>query len=165
LAQRCSAALRKRADQVTDRALRYRANACPPPGARICCLCGSQRRVEVGHVDGHEENGAPQNLIWTCRACNVRCANVLRRAGLGRLTRQRNPSAPYQARNAGASTLGAWMNAVTSLRGEGGTTGVPEAIALIQATPPERRSEFARQVWNTRRNRYGPTGRKDSPPF
>jgi hypothetical protein len=57
------------------------------------------------------------------------------------------------------------MNAVASLRGEGGTMGLPDAIALIHATTPERRSEFARQIWNTRRNRYGPTGRKDAPPF
>jgi hypothetical protein len=29
------------------------------------------RNIEVGHVDGHEENHAPRNLFWTCRSCNV----------------------------------------------------------------------------------------------
>ena len=27
--------------------------------------------VEVGHLDGHEENTGPENLIWNCRACNT----------------------------------------------------------------------------------------------
>ena len=27
------------------------------------------RNIEVGHVDGHEENHAPRNLFWTCRIC------------------------------------------------------------------------------------------------
>jgi hypothetical protein len=42
---------RKEVDQVTDRALRYRANRCPPPGSPICAFCGSTRNVEVGHLD------------------------------------------------------------------------------------------------------------------
>jgi hypothetical protein len=86
---------------ITDRALRYRANRQPPPGPRICCLCGATRNVEVGHVNGHEEDTAAANLLWTCRGCNVRCGNTLRRAGIGRLTRQYNPA------GAGAENLGA----------------------------------------------------------
>lgn len=43
-------------------------------------------------VSGHEEDGAPVNLIWKCRACNVRCANTLLGAGLGRPTNQYNPA-------------------------------------------------------------------------
>jgi hypothetical protein len=57
-ARPCGRNWRKEARQVTDRALRYRANACPPPGSKICVLCGAARTVEVGHVDGHEENTA-----------------------------------------------------------------------------------------------------------
>jgi hypothetical protein len=34
--------------------LRYRAIACPTPGARICCLSGSNQNVEVGHTNGRE---------------------------------------------------------------------------------------------------------------
>jgi hypothetical protein len=49
-------------EAVTDRALRYRANAYPPPGEKICCLCGATRNVEVGHVNGREEDTAQENL-------------------------------------------------------------------------------------------------------
>lgn len=132
---------------VTDRALRYRANASPPPGPRRCCLCGSRRSVEVGHVNGREKDNSPSNLFWTCRSCNVRCGNALRRAGLGRRTRQYNPTA------AGAETLGQWMNAVMSMKGDGGTMGVSEAVAMIRATQPEQRSRFAREIWAIRRRR------------
>jgi hypothetical protein len=130
---------------VTDRALRYRANANPPPGPRICSLCGSKRNVEVGHVNGHEEDSSSDNLVWTCRRCNVRCGNTLRKAGLGRLTRQYNPGAT------GAGNLGQWMNAVMSMKGDGGTMTVADAVATIRATPPEDRSVFAKEIWQRRR--------------
>lgn len=132
---------------VTDRALRYRANASPPPGPRRCCLCGSVRNVEVGHVNGREEDNAPENLFFTCRACNVRCGNTLRKAGLGRPTRQFNPG------TGGAQSLSQWMNAVMSMKGEGGTMSVADAVAVIRATPSEQRSKFAREIWAIRRRR------------
>jgi hypothetical protein len=34
------------------------------------------RSVEVGHLDGHEENTEPENLIWNRRACNLRLGVV-----------------------------------------------------------------------------------------
>jgi len=98
-------------------------------------------------VNGYEEDNSPANLFWTCRSCNVQCGNTLRRAGLGRLTRQFNPTA------AGAENLGQWMNAVMSMKGEGGTMGVSDAVAMIRATPPEQRSRFAREIWAIRRRR------------
>ena len=52
----------------------------------------------MGHLDGHEENGEPENLIWTCRACNTRLGVVFKRLGLGRRTRQYNPEARGAAR-------------------------------------------------------------------
>jgi len=114
--------------------------------------------VEVGHLDGHEENTARENLIWTCRSCNVRCGHVLRRTGLGRLTRQYNP------RSSGARSLGEYLSAVRILRGE--IDGdVRAATETVHATSPEERSEFAREIWEIRRKRYGPTGRSDSIPF
>jgi hypothetical protein len=131
---------------VTDRALRYRANRHPPPGPRICALCGTKGNVEVGHVNGHEEDYSPVNLFWTCRPCNVRCGNTLRRAGLGRLTRQYNPAS-------GADSLGQWMNAVMSMKGDGGTMEVADAVAMVRATQPEDRSRFAREIWAKRRKR------------
>jgi hypothetical protein len=135
-----------RKETVTDRAFRYRANADPPPGPRTCALCGSTRNVEVGHVNGHEEDDSPANLLWTCRRCNVRCGNTLRNAGLGRLTRQYNPAA-------GAENLGQWMNAVMSMKRDGGTMAVADAVAMIRATPPDARSDFAREIWAKRRQR------------
>lgn len=134
--------------EITDRAWRYRATAHPPPGPKICCLCGATRHVEVGHANGHEENCSSANLLYTCRRCNVQCANTLRRAGLGRLTRQYNPS------SAGAENLGQWMNAVMSMKGDpGGNMAVADAVAIIRATPPYQRSRFAKQIWRLRRTR------------
>jgi 5-methylcytosine-specific restriction endonuclease McrA len=139
---------RRKEGGVTDRALRYRANADPPPGPRICALCGSKRNVEVGHVDGHEENTAPDNLFWTCRSCNVKSGNAMRRAGQGRLTRQYNPAPAL-----GAENLGQWLNAVMSMKGDGGSMTVADAVAMIHATPPEDRSQFASEIWGKRRQR------------
>ena len=100
-------------------------------------------------MNGHEEDSSPANLIWTCRGCNVRCGATLRRAGLGRLTRQYNPGAAQ-----GAPNLGAWINSVLSIKGDpGGNMPVAEAIQLIRATPPEQRSQFAREIWAKRRQR------------
>ena len=129
---------------MSDRAYRYRANAYPPPGEKICAFCGSTRNVEVGHVDGHEENTSPENLTWTCRRCNTQMGAVFKRHGIGRRTHQYNPSR-------GAKSLGAWLAAVTSMKGQSNQMSIPDAVALIQATPPARRSEFARQIWALRR--------------
>lgn len=144
----CGTGRRRETSGVTDRALRYRANACPPPGPKICALCGATRNVEVGHINGREEDSAEVNLLWTCRSCNVLCANALRRAGLGRPTRQYNPG-----NVGGAETLGAWMNAITSMKQQGGTMTVADAVAVIRATPPEQRSTFAKEIWALRRRR------------
>jgi hypothetical protein len=45
------------------------------------------------------------------------------------------------------------MNAVTSMKGEGGTMAVGDAVAMIHATPPEDRSRFAKEIWAIRRRR------------
>jgi hypothetical protein len=126
---------------VTDRALRYRAQRNPPPGARVCHYCGSDRNVEIEHVDGREENCNPENLTWACRSCNTRKGAYFARYGIGRKTRQYNP-----ARGRGARTLRSWLNAVDSVQGAGGTLEPAEAIAVIQATPHARRLEFAREL-------------------
>jgi hypothetical protein len=96
-------------------------------------------------VDGHEENAAPRNLIWTCRRCNVLCGLTLKRSGLGRRTRQYNPETE------GAASLGQWLTAVMSMKGEAAGMTVPAAVAMIRATAPARRSEFAREIWERRR--------------
>lgn len=139
--------------------MRYRANACPPPGPRICALCGSTRTIEIGHLNGHEEDTSAANLLWTCRGCNVRCGNTLRRAGIGRATLQYNPPTD------GAQTLGQWVTAVFAMKGESDGMSVADAVEMIRATPPSRRSAFAKEIWSRRRQRYGSAGRGDSPPF
>ncbi len=91
----------------------------------------------------------PRNLIWTCRSCNVHCAYTLKRPGLGRPTHQYNP-----AKSEGAGTLGQWMNAVMSIKGNsGGTMSVSDAVSLIHPTPLVQRSQFAREIWAIRRRR------------
>ena len=144
---------------VTDRALRYRANRTPPPGPRRCAFCGNpSARAEVGHVNGHEEDNSPANLIWTCRPCNVKTGNRLKAAGLSRLTRQYNPGQVE-----GAKTMGQWVNAVTSMKGEGGDMSVRDAVELIRATPARRRSQFAADIWHQRRMHGRRTVSKKNP--
>jgi hypothetical protein len=45
------------------------------------------------------------------------------------------------------------MNAVTSMKGDGGTMIVADAVAMIHATPPEDRSRFGKEIWAIRRRR------------
>lgn len=130
---------------VTDRALRYRANQEPPEGEPICSYCGSEQNVEIEHIDGHEENNDPQNKTWACRQCNTTKGVVMRNAGLGRRTRQYNPSGE------GAKSLEQWVTAVLSMKGESSAMSVSDAVNLIHDTPQERRSRFGKQIWSLRR--------------
>ena len=47
------------------------------------------------------------------------------------------------------------------------TGDVADAVALIHATSKAKRSEFQKDIWEVRKERYGPSGRKDggSVPF
>jgi hypothetical protein len=118
----------------------------PPPGERICAFCGSRRDIGVAHINGHEEDNEPANLAWSCRSCNGKMAHALKRAGLGRRTAQYNPSP-------GAQSLGAWMAAVASMKGESDQMSVADGVAMIRATPDWRRSAFAQEIWDRRRQR------------
>jgi hypothetical protein len=69
------------------------------------------------------------------------------RAELGRPTYQFNPHAH------GARTLAQWLTAVLSAKGESDVMDTVAAVTMIRATPPERRSEFAQQIWEIRRRR------------
>lgn len=80
----------------------------------------------------------------------------MRRAGLGRKTRQYNPA------DRGAQTMEQWAGAVASLHGNG-TMELADAVAIIRATPSEDRSRFAREIWRVRRQRYGSSGREEAP--
>jgi hypothetical protein len=98
-------------------------------------------------VDGREENIELSNLVWACRSCNTTIGFVLKRAGIGRRTRQFNPSTQ------GATTLAQWVTAVTSMRGESDAMDPAAAIEIIHATPPDVRSRFAKAIWRIRRQR------------
>jgi hypothetical protein len=138
--------------QLTDRAFRYRANANPPDGPKQCAFCGSKQQIQVGHVDGHEENNEPENLIWTCRSCNMLHANTLRAAGYGRLTRQYNPAAR------GAETYKQYALALMSMKGGSDAMTVPAAVEMVHHTSADDRSRFSREIWRLRRRHYGRTG-------
>lgn len=140
---------RKQPSEITDRAKRYRANADGnrPQGKRICFACGHRGRLDVHHLTGNEAHGNPSDLAWACRSCNVRIGNVMRRAGIGKQTRQYNPASE------GAHSLGAWMNAIASMRGFGGTMTVSDAVAMVRATSPSLRSKYAEEIWAIRRAR------------
>lgn len=155
---------------LTDRAHRYRANAEPPEGPKVCAFCGSKTKIMVGHLDGHEAHNEPENLVWTCRSCNSFHANALKRARMGKRTAQFNPS-----KSGGASNLGEWAQAVGAIRpraqrkgGGKGSIGtsdrnrdlvsdmkVSDAVAMIRATPAHKRSEFAAQLGKHKGGRRG----------
>lgn len=136
-------------NNVTDRALRYRANADPPPGPKICRYCGSRRNVEIHHKDGDESNTERSNLAWACRSCNTAIGIEHARRGIGRRTRQYN---------AGATTGAQWATAVSSRRGSG-AMDYEEAGRLIHDTPHARRTRFQKQLWAARKKIYGRSGR------
>jgi hypothetical protein len=145
---------------VTDRANRYRAQA-HATGKR-CFACGAPNPRDVHHLDGHESNDHPSNISRCCRSCNTRIANVMRKAGLGTKTRQYNPRS--KARSHGSRSLGSYLSAVQIVKGEQ-PGNVSAAVRDLQATSPSQRSEYAEQIWKIRKERYGPTGRRDTLPF
>jgi hypothetical protein len=51
------------------------------------------------------------------------------------------------------------------MKGESDEMSVSSAVDLIRATPPGRRSTFAKEIWSRRKQRYGSTGRSNSPAF
>jgi hypothetical protein len=147
---------RKPAELVTDRALRYRANSeeCKPGGPKKCMWCGTGPKVEVAHIDGDETNTNPANLGWTCRSCNQIVASVMKKAGAGRRTKQ------YNGKRKGATDYREYARALGILDGSA-IGNMQDAVALIHATSQTRRSEFQRDIWEVRKERYGPSGRKD----
>ena len=146
----------------TDRALRYRANAEPPAGPKRCAFCGTKSGlIEVGHVDGHEENNNPENKIWTCRSCNVNGEHDAQGSDIGRLTHQYNPEK-------GATSVGQWLTAVMSMKGESNAMSVKDAVEMIHATSQAKRSEFASDIWNMRRQQRADAGKasdRSEPPM
>ena len=137
-ADSCAQGWRKPAGAISDRAHRYRAQACIPPGPRRCELCGSTRFLVVDHRDGDEHHDSPSNLRWLCKSCNTKLGLAMARAGQGRRTRQLNP---------GAETLAEYVSAaVAHERGAHDAGGL-----VIHETPKEKRRAFAKEIWRRRR--------------
>jgi hypothetical protein len=78
---------------------------------------------------------------------------------MDRRTRQFNPDAE------GAQSLGQWLTAVMSMKGESDAMAVPAAVEIIRATPPEDRARFAAEIWKRRRQRGTDRRQKEGSPF
>lgn len=142
---------RKKVSDITDRQRRERSRqTINPQHMKRCGFCGHKRNMRVHHINGNEADIDERNLMGACHACNLKVAAVMRAHGLGRKADldQMNPAAPATA---GAKNLAAWVIAVKVLRGESGEMKVKDAVALIHATPPARRSRFAEDIWKIRR--------------
>lgn len=144
---------------VTDRALRYRAHVTGvrPLDPKRCGFCGSTRNVVPHHVNGNESDTTAKNLMWACKSCNGKVDRILKKAGIGRLTKQYNPAAGTKGgRRAQMQAYGA---AIKVMRGEfDGDVG--KAVATIRATPREVRSAYTSRSWPVRKQLYGPSGRQ-----
>jgi hypothetical protein len=147
---------RKPVRVITDRAKRYRAQApgVRPPDPKRCDFCGSARNVGVHHVNGRENDGAPENLVWACKSCNATIANVMKRAGIGRRVEQYNPAGRGRR-----ELLREYGAAIKVMRGEW-EGDVSKAVATIRGTPREVRSAYTARTWPIRRQIYGPAGRQ-----
>jgi len=143
---------------VTDRARRYRANqdGCLPSGKKECARCSSTRFLTVDHKDGNESNGAKSNLRWLCKSCNTKLGARDAKNGKGRRTVQFNPK--------GAYNFAEWSQAVAIWNGDSEPSpsmSMKRAGEIIHETSKGRRSDFNEDVWRIRKERYGPSGRKD----
>lgn len=148
--------------EITDRAKRYRARNLEPEGEKRCFSCGRKAPRDIHHISGNEAHGERQNLAWACRSCNVKIANTMRKAGLGKITQQYNPKRTARAHS--AKSLGAYLSAVQIVRGDQ-HGNVSAAVKTLHETTPSQRSAYAKRIWEIRKERYGKTGRTDSLPF
>ncbi len=149
-----------KANPITDRAHRYRANELMPTAGESCLFCGSKRFLVPDHWDGHPDHTNPENLEVLCKSCNTAKGNAFKKAGRGRLTHQYNPS-----KSGGASNVGEWINAVGAIiprkgaKYSGAHYGINskmttrDAVDMIRATPQHKREEFADLIRRGKRGR------------
>ena len=122
---------------ITDRAKRYRANRAPLPGPKRCTFCASKKNIDVDHISGNESDGEIENLMYLCRSCNARKAITQARNRIGVRTAQFNPQRP--------ATFGQFQHSAAVLLGlRRGSAS--HATALIRATSPEKRAEYAARI-------------------
>jgi hypothetical protein len=147
---------------ITDRAKRYRAEKANEQRERRCYLCGRPGgELHNEHINGREADATAENLGYACRSCNTTKGAHFARIGFGKRTQQYNPTKAGAAAN-----LAEWMEAVGVIRPHkgaryagrnygAGASGMKTAaaVAMIRATPPAKRSEFAAMVWGKRASR------------
>lgn len=158
---------------ITDRAKRYRAQKANAQTERRCIYCGRPGgELHAEHINGKEADNEPENIAYACRSCNTTKGAHFAKIGFGKRTAQYNPT-----KAGGAANVAEWMEAIGAIRphkgakysghnyGAGsGTMKTAEAVALIRATPPAKRSEFASIIWG-KRARRGTAGGQDEVPF
>jgi hypothetical protein len=129
---------------ITDRAKRYRANANPPAGPKLCGFCGARQPRDIDHIDGDEGNGTGWNLTRLCRTCNARKAIVQKKAGVGTRTRQYNPQR-FPAPPNKQPSFAEYVKAVLILRGDQ-PGNVRRAGEVIQLTDQSHRDQYTRRI-------------------
>ncbi len=142
------------AESITDRAKRYRSqHPDVRPNMERCEYCGSRRNLVVHHRDGNEANITKKNLGCACKSCNGAIGEAMKRAGRGVRTKQYNPAGKSEAQ-----ILKDYQFAILVMRGR--LDGdVNAALETIRKTPARLRSKYTREMWKTRRERYGESGR------
>lgn len=135
-----------RKEEVTDRAHRYRANkvldqipATHRNRCHFCGVAGFNVPLMPGHIDGHEENNEPWNISPTCRSCNSSVGANFARAGIGRRTRQFNPTQPIR-------TASEYRRVIDVFSGSGDLDELRAAIAKLQATSHAQRNRLSREL-------------------
>lgn len=150
---------RKPVEFITDRAKRYRAAQAIEQTERRCIYCGQPgrgRRLDREHINGHEADNSPDNLAWACRSCNTAKGAVFAKHSIGKKTIQNNPKGRLKYRaGTGAKPIKSmpeWLTMLSIVRGATGASGatIKKAADRIIATPPDKRSEFAHEVWDKR---------------
>lgn len=127
---------------MTDRAKRYRAQRNKPNGPRRCNFCASRKNVDIDHIEGDEDDGAPENLMYLCRPCNTRKGIIQARHRIGRRTEQYNPESGAAR---AARSLKEWKAASEIVLGY--TPGsVRLATAILRNTSPAKRKIFGDQL-------------------
>ncbi len=137
----------KRAKNISDRGLRYRATANAPAGPRLCGYCGNPKIMGIDHIDGREENSDGRNLIYACKSCNTAKGLAFRKLGRGRLTSQTNPGG---YKGGGAKSMEQYVLALLSMKGQSDAFSHGDAVEMLHDTSAAKRSKYAKEIWAKR---------------
>lgn len=155
---------------LSDRAKRYRAlktlTGSPKDGPQPpnqtpnhCHYCGSYRRkLDAEHINGNESDGRPANLAWACRPCNAAKGAAYARLGKGIRTNQRNPRQ--------GDTFQSYISDMKTARSDMSSTAQKDAAwKRILSRSKATRSDYARQLYQLRRERGTAPAAREAIPF